>query len=339
VTIWFFFGRPSGSNSCWLPGKLCHDINKTMNLTQGKSPMRTLRILLLVSLSTGIAFAQQTKPIPGIGPAGEIVKLHTGFKFTEGPASDGQGNLWFSDIPNNRIHHVDPAGKLTTFLENSQGCNGLMLDARGRLIACQGKAGKIIAIDLSTKQITVLAEQCDGKPLKGPNDLVIDRQGGICFTDLPENNVHYVSADGKVVCLVKDVSRPNGVLLTPDEKTLIVLPSGQAEVMAYPIESPGKIGKGRVFCKLEQDPAQPKRPGGDGLAVDTRGNFYFTKPALKAIQVVSPEGKTLGMIYFPEAPANCCFGGKDMKTLYVTAQSSLYAVKMEATGHRFGTGK
>jgi gluconolactonase len=300
--------------------------------------MRLLRLLPVLLLG-GMALAAQNKPIPNIGPAGEIVKLHTGFKFTEGPAVDATGNVYFSDIPNNRIHKVDTEGKLSTFLEDTQGANGLMFDNKGRLVACQGKAGKLIAVDVATKQITVLADKFDGKPFKGPNDLVIDRANGVYFTDLPEKSVLYVAPDGKVTRLMDDLPRPNGVLLSPDEKTLIVLPSGQAEVMAYPIEAPGKIGKGRVFCKMIPNPETPDRPGGDGLTVDVKGNVYLTRPAMKTIMVVDPEGQILGVIPFPEAPANCCFGGKDMKTLYVTAQGSLYTVKMQAMGHRFASGR
>ncbi|HXG13153.1 MAG TPA: SMP-30/gluconolactonase/LRE family protein [Gemmataceae bacterium] len=293
------------------------------------------------ALSLGIAaltLAADRKPIPGIGPVGEIVKLHTGFTFTEGPAADAEGNVYFTDVRNNRIHKVDTDGKLSTFLENSQGCNGLMFDNKGRLVACQGGAGRVIAIDVATKKITVLADQCDGKKLERPNDLVVDRQNGVYFTDLPANSVYYIAPDGKVTRLISDAPRANGVILSPDEKTLYVLPAGTPNVMAYPVIAPGKIGSGKVLCKLEQAPTGEPR-GGDGLTVDTRGNLYVTQPALRAIQVISPEGKTLGLIEFPESPANCTFGGKDLKTLYVTARTSLYTAKMEATGHRFAAAK
>jgi gluconolactonase len=175
----------------------------------------------------------------------------------------------------------------------------------------------------------------------------VDRQDGVYFTDpsfqagtsqQDKMGVYYVSPQGKVTRLIDDLPRPNGVILSPDEKTLYVLPSGSVDVMAYPVLSPGKIGPGRVPCKLEQAPTGPAR-GGDGLAVDTKGNLYLTQPSLFAIQVVSPEGKTLGLIKFPENPANCDFGGKDMKTLYVTARTSLYTVRMEATGHRLAAGR
>jgi gluconolactonase len=286
----------------------------------------------LAALALLLAAPQESKPIPGIGPAGEIAKLHTGFNFVEGPAADAEGNVYFSDIPNNRIHRVDLDGKLSTFLEGSQGCNGLMFDAKGRLIACQGGTGRIVAIDVATRKIEVLADKFEGEPLGKPNDLVVDRQGGVWFTNR-DKSVFYVS-DGRVTRPIHDSPLPNGVLLSPDEKTLYVLPSGTPDVMAYPVEAPGKVGAGRVFCKLEQ--AATGRPrGGDGLTVDTKGNLYLTQPSLGALQVVSPEGKTLGLIRIPEGPSNCAFGGKEMKTLYVTARTSLYAIRMEVVGHRF----
>ncbi len=307
---------------------------------------RTIAGMLMLGLFAA-ANAQDTKSIPGIGPKGEIVKLHTGFKFTEGPAADAQGNLFFTDIPSNRILKVDTEGKLSTFLENSQGCNGLMFDGKGRLIACQGTAGRIVSIDLDTKEVKAVADQFNGKRFNRPNDVCVDRQGGVYFTDpvfgqgeTPQDKmcVYYVSASGDVTRLIDDLPRPNGVILSPDEKTLYVLPSGAPELMAYPVDAPGQINKakGKALCKLEQ-PAGAQARGGDGLTIDTNGNLYLTNPAMSAIQVVSPEGKTLGVLKFPESPSNCTFGGKDMKTLFVTARSSLYTAAMDATGHRFGS--
>src|SRR5436190_4340283 len=119
--------------------------------------------LLMLVASWTAAADDDPQPIPGIGPAGEIVRLHTGFKFTEGPAADHRGNLYFTDIPNNRIHKSDADGKLSTFFENSRACNGLMLDGRGRLVACQGGEKRLVAIDLASQAVDVLADKCDGK--------------------------------------------------------------------------------------------------------------------------------------------------------------------------------
>jgi gluconolactonase len=286
-------------------------------------------------LGVGSFSPAQDQSIPGIGPAGPIVKLHTGFTFTEGPAADAQGNVYFTDVRANKIHHVTTGGKLTTFLENSEGCNGLMFDSRGRLLACQGGLMRVVAIDVGSKQITALADKFEGKPFNRPNDLVVDAQGGVYFTDPNEQNVYYVAPKGEVLRVASGLARPNGVLLSPDERTLYVLPSGAPHVLAFAIESPGRVREQRVLAELKQPETGMPR-GGDGLTVDTRGNLYCTQPGLSAIQVISPEGKTLGLIRFPEAPSNCAFGGADMKTLYVTARTSIYTAKMEATGHRFG---
>jgi gluconolactonase len=286
-------------------------------------------------LVAGGSAARGDDAIPGIGPKGEAVRVQTGFVFTEGPTADAKGNVYFTDVRANKIFKVDTQGVLSTFLENTQGANGLGFDSKGRLVVAQGQAGRIIAIDVASKEIAVLADKFDGKPFARPNDLVVDQQGGVYFTDPDPKSVYYVSADGRVSRLIDDLPRPNGVILSPDERTLYVVPSGSPEVWAYPVESPGKIGSGRVLTKLEQAESGQAR-GGDGLAIDAAGNLYLAVPALKAIQVVSPAGKTLGLIKVPENPSNADFGGKDLKTLYITARTSVYAVELEAKGHRFG---
>jgi gluconolactonase len=309
---------------------------------------RTVSLLLVLGLLAAVATApagQEPAKIPGLGPTGPITKLHTGFTFTEGPAADAEGNVYFTDIPNQRIHKVDPAGKLTTFREKSNFANGLMVNARGEIVACE-MAGQVVAHSADGKSRRVLADKHDGKRFNAPNDLVIDRQGGVYFTDpmfrapmpLPQGKtaVYYISPKGTTTRLIDDLPNPNGVILSPDEKTLYVIPSGQAEMMAYPVESPGKIGKGKVFCRLQQ-PKGKKNTGGDGLTVDVKGNLYITSGL--GLQVFDPSGKALGIIRLPEQPANVAFGGKDQKTLYVTARTSLYTAPMAVAGHRFAREK
>ena len=292
--------------------------------------------LALVLLSGAMApTARGDGAIPGIMTKGEVVRVQTGFVFTEGPTADAEGNVYFTDLRANKILKLDTKGNLSTFLEESQGTNGLGFDGKGRLIAAQGGAARIVAIDVATRQLTVLADKYDGKPLVRPNDLVVDRQGGVYFTDPEPGSVYYVAADGRVSRLIDDLPRPNGVILSPDEATLYVVPSGSPDVLAYPVEAPGKIGGSRVLARLAQAESGPAR-GGDGLAVDSAGNLYLAVPALKAIQVVSPAGKTLGMISVPEGPSNADFGGEDMRTLYITARTSVYAVATDVKGHRFG---
>ena len=145
---------------------------------------------------------------------------------------------------------------------------------------------------------------------------------------------YYLTAAGEVTRLGDTLKYPNGIILSPDESTLYVLPFRSHKVMSYAIESPGKIGAGKVLCELQSVSAGGST-GGDGLSIDTDGNLYIAVPGIQSIQVVSPQGKTLGLIRLPEKPANCAFGGADMKTLYITARQYVYALPMEATGHRF----
>jgi len=190
--------------------------------------------------------------------------------------------------------------------------------------------------------LRVLADEYNGKRFNAPNDLVIDRKGGIYFTDpefgrkikKPQGTfaVYYIRAPGKVVRVVESLPRPNGIILSPDEKTLYVVPSGSAQVMAYAVEAPGKLGKGRAFFELLQ-PEGRKGTGGDGLTVDTKGNLYITSQL--GVQVVSPAGKHLRTLAFPEKPANVTFGGKDRATLYVTARTSVYTLALKVRGHVF----
>lgn len=300
--------------------------------------------LAVVCGALTVATGNAAEPIPGIGPSGEIKKLHGDLKFTEGPAADADGNLFFSDIPADRIYQVKPDGALSVFLEPSHHTNGLMVDAKGRLLACE-MDGRIVSIARDSKKVTELAAGFGGKRFNAPNDLVVDRAGGIYFTDprfrapmpLPQEKeaFYYLSADGKVTRLGDDLPAPNGVILSPDEKTLYVIPSLQKQMMAYPIQSPGKLGPGKVFCELAQkDPAG--NGGGDGLTVDVKGNLYITSGL--GLQVFDPSGKKLGTIEFPEQPANVTFGGKDHKTLFVTARTGLYSCPMEIAGHVFPGG-
>jgi gluconolactonase len=307
---------------------------------------RTLLVVCAVLIVAADCFSHAADKIPGIGPVGEVKKVHTNLQFTEGPAADAQGNLYFSDIPANKIYKLDALGELSTFLQPSNHTNGLMVSGSGvgKIVACE-MDGRIVEIDPTTKTVKALASEFNGKRFNAPNDLVIDRQRGVYFTDphfrapmpLPQDKtaVYYLSLDGKVTRLIDDLKAPNGVILSPDEKSLYVIPSQQKQMMVYAVESPGKLGAGRVYCELKQ-PAGKDNTGGDGLTVDSQGNLYITSGL--GIQVFDPAGKHLGILSFPEQPANCTFGGPAKKTLFVTARTSLYSVEMEVAGHVFPAG-
>ncbi|HYH67129.1 MAG TPA: SMP-30/gluconolactonase/LRE family protein [Urbifossiella sp.] len=299
---------------------------------------RLVAVFLLSSVGTVLA---QDAPVAGVGPAGPVKKHDGTYKFTEGPAPDADGNVYFSDIPNKTIHKIDAAGKVTVFRPESNSANGLMVNAKGEVVAWEME-GAIVALSADGKARRVVADKYDGKRFNAPNDLVLDRAGGVYFSDpmfraptpLPQGKtcVYYADSAGKVTRLIDDLPNPNGVLLSPDEKTLYVLPSGQKQMMAYPVEGAGKLGKGRVFCELEQAKAGGNG-GGDGGTVDVKGNVYITSAT--GLQVFDPAGKALGTIKFPEQPSNATFGGKDLKTLYVTARTSVYSCPMEVAGHRY----
>lgn len=300
--------------------------------------MRYQTIVILICLISAVNAAED--PIPGIGPAGPVTRVQTGFEFTEGPAADNSGNLYFTDIPNNRIHRLSADGQMSVFAEPSGHCNGLMVHG-SMLVACE-MDGRLKQFSLADAKEAILAEQHEGKRFNAPNDLVIDQAGGIYFTDprfrapdpLPQGKeaVYYRSVDGNVRRIIDDRKAPNGVILSPDEKTLYVIPSLEKQMWAYPVEAPGKIGAGRVLCELHQAPGASSG-GGDGLTVDTNGNLYITSAI--GIQVVTPDGKIAGLIRIPEQPANVTFGGPDRQTLFVTARKSLYSVPMESRGHLF----
>ena len=231
----------------------------------------------------------------------------------------------------------------------------LTLDAEGRLVACDHGNRRVYRLENDGKTKTTLADKYEGKRLNSPNDLVYKSNGDLYFTDppyglMPEGSdatpgreldfqgVYRLAKDGKLTLLTKEMSRPNGLAFAPDEKTLYVANSDpqKAVWMAFPVKSDGTLGAGKVFCELLQA-KEGGNAGGDGLTVDSKGNVYITSAL--GLQVFDPTGKHLGTIKFPEQPSNVTFGGKDMKTLYVTARTSVYTCPMEVAGHRFPGGK
>lgn len=303
----------------------------------------TSLILSFIVLAPSIARPADT--IPGIGTFGEVAKIAGGFEFTEGPAFDGKRFLYFTDIPTNRIYRLDvtvkPLATPEVFLEPSGTCNGLMVDGEGRLIACRME-GEIVSIDTANKKVTTLVGMHSDKRFNACNDLVIDRAGGVYFTDprfrSPEpwpqgkEGVYYRSASGETKRLADDFLAPNGVILSPDESKLYVIPSMDSKMYVYDVVSPGVLKNRMTFCELSQPPGK-KNGGGDGLTIDANGNLYITSAL--GLQIFNPSGKQLGTIPFPEQPANVTFGGVDNSTLYVTARKGLYAIATPSKGHRF----
>ncbi|MBN1695430.1 SMP-30/gluconolactonase/LRE family protein [candidate division WOR-3 bacterium] len=303
--------------------------------------MKKLIFSLLLIVFTVSCTAKDKSYMEGIGPVSPVKKVQGDFQFTEGPASDMEGNLYFSDVSANKIYKMNTAGEISVFLEPSGHANGLMFADKNNLIVCQ-MDGQLVSINTETKKITVLTDKYEGNRYNAPNDLVVDKTGGVYFTDprfrapqpLPQEKqgVYYRNSEGEVTLLLDNLKAPNGIILSLDEKTLYVIPSMQKDMWAYSVTSPGKLGEGKVYCELSQAEGKDNS-GGDGVTIDSKGNLYIATGL--GIQVFNVEGKLLGIIEFPEQPANLTFGGSEMKTLYVTARTSLYSAEMEIAGHSF----
>jgi len=259
----------------------------------------------------------------------EVRKLAGGFKFTEGPAADTKGNIFFTDIPNNRIHKWSLDGELSTFMENSGGANGLFFVRGGNLLACLGNKGQVVAIG-PNGSVTILAAKYQGKLLNSPNDLWPDGKGRIYFSDphygrkdpLPQDGEHvyclFVSSQ-QVIRIIDDMVRPNGLIGSSDGKTLYVADRGAGKTYAYTIKSDGTLSDKRLFAE----------EGSDGMTIDNKGNIYLTT---EAVSVYDPNGNKIKTIEVPEVPSNVCFGGRDNRTLFITARTSLYSIDMRVAG-------
>jgi gluconolactonase len=286
-------------------------------------------VLLFLLTIAGCKAEKSANQIGTVSSDAKVQKLTDGFKFTEGPNADSKGNIFFTDIPNSRIHKWSLDGQLSTFIEDSGRTNGLFFDKKGNLLACVGGRGQLVSID-SKGNVTVLADKYGGKPFNSPNDLWMHPEGGIYFTDprygnrenLPQDgeHVYYLSADRKkLIRVIDDMVRPNGVIGTADGKLLYVADPGADKTYVYKINTDGTLSEKKLFALQ----------GSDGMSIDELGNIYLTKVA---VTVFNKSGFLLQTIEIPERPSNLCFGGKDKKTLFITARTSLYSLKMQVKG-------
>ena len=289
-------------------------------------------ILLAMPLTPA---AENESPI--VAPGAKLERLAGGFSFTEGPASDAAGNIYFTDQPNDRIMLWSADGKLSTFMQPCGRSNGLCFDGQGKLIACADEHNQLWSIDTKTRQHVVLVKDYHGKLLNGPNDVWVRPDNGLYFTDplyardywkdrgpqkqQDAEGVFYLSPDRKTLARVaSDLTRPNGIIGTPDGKTLYVSDIDGAKTYAYAIQRDGSLTEKRLFCSL----------GSDGMTIDDAGNVYLTGHGVTAFD---RSGKQVLHLDVPEAwTGNICFGGADRQTLFITASKSIYAVRTVTRG-------
>jgi gluconolactonase len=281
-----------------------------------------------------------------------IEKVAGGFSFTEGPLWRPDNRLWFSDVIGNVVRSMTPEGQAAVIIEQSGGpsnappgsyigSNGMVADRDGTALLCQHSNRRIVRVTKDLKMEPVV-EKFEGKRLNSPNDLVFRSDGSLYFTDPPfgllkqdddpakelKVNGVYRYANGKTQLLVRDLSRPNGIGFSPDEKDLYVAncDAKRALWMKYEVAADGSVSNGRVFADLtgEKGSGCP-----DGLKLDSRGNLFATGPG--GLWVFSPDGNRLGTFKLPETPSNANWGD-DGKTLYITAETSVYRVKMAVAG-------
>ncbi len=263
----------------------------------------------------------------------KIEKLATDFKFTEGPAVDKKGNVYFTDIPENKIYIWTTADSLSTYREDSNGANGLYFDEEQNLYACEGGKTRITRTS-PAGDYKVIASEYNGKEFNRTNDLWVNPKGGVYFTDpkygrdqdqLPQGSMqvyYFDTNDNSVIRVTDDLIKPNGLIGTPDGKTLYITDPGANTTYQYNIENDGTLSDKSLFVEF----------GGDGMTIDQQGNVYLTTSGQPQVDVFSPEGKLLKSIKVPEQPSNVTFGGENRDQLFITARTSLYRVGLNKKG-------
>jgi gluconolactonase len=327
--------------------------------------LAVVSVLPLTAQTSGVGSIKRLDPaLDKLIPAGAAIQKLTGnLQFAEGPVWITRGGyLLFSDIPANAIMMWTSGGELSVFRKPvfarefpqgiQIGSNGLTLDRQGRLIACEHGNRRVSRTE-KDGTVTTLADRYEGKRFNSPNDVVCRRNGDIYFTDpnsvarnnppdpngdfkaeLGFNGVYRVAASaaaaGKLELATKDVPYPNGLAFSPDERKLYIANTRPGKFwMVYDVKADGTLVNGKMFLDASQETADGAP---DGMKVDSAGNLYATGPG--GIWVISPQGKHLGTIVLPEIPANCAWGDVDGKTLYMTARTGLYRVRVNVGGVR-----
>ena len=279
-----------------------------------------------------------------VGDGVRVEQVATGFGFTEGPVWDkARRQLIWSDMKHDHMRCWSSERGVQTYRKPSNKANGNAFDAQGRLVSCEHGTSRVVREE-ADGALTVLASQWEGKELNSPNDLTIKSDGAIYFSDptfgriredvgiprpltLDFRGVYRIAPDGDLRLLVDDFEQPNGLCFSPDESLLYINDTPRAHIRVFDVQPDGGIASGRVFGETTGD--APGAP--DGMKLDTQGHLYCTGPG--GIHVFGHDGRCLGVILTPERPTNMAWGDDDLKTLYITAQTSVYRARLKATGH------
>lgn len=297
--------------------------------------MKLKFLLCFLILGTGLVSCNSSNKLIRNGQKPALISSE--FQFTEGPASDAEGNVYFTDQPNNRIHKWSVEdGSVSTFMEDAGRANGLYIDAEGNLLAAADENSEIWKIT-SEKNVEVLVDGFEGKRLNGPNDIWVAPNGGIYFTDpfykrkywehsekeIEEERVYYLNLEGEVSIAADDLEKPNGIIGTPDGKTLYVADIKANKTYSYKINPDGKLSDKKLFTEL----------GSDGMTIDSEGNIYLTG---NGVTIFDKSGEKIQHIPIEKDwTANVTFGGKKQRTLFITAQQALYSLQMNVKGVRW----
>jgi gluconolactonase len=280
-----------------------------------------------------LTFAGKTQNNELTAKDAQVSKAGGGYIFTEGPSVAPDGRVFFTDQPNDKIDVWNEDGTITTFMQPCDRSNGTYFNQKGELVACADLHNRLVAITMD-KQMRTLAENFNGQPLNAPNDLWIAPNGGIYMSDpyyhrnywepgrkevQDKRGVYYLNPDGKVTRVIDDYKQPNGLIGTPDGKTLYVSDINDGKIWKYDIQADGSLANKTFFAP----------EGSDGMSIDNQGNVYLTN---KTVSVFDKTGKKIAAIEVPETPSNVCFGGKKRNILFITARTSVYTLKMKVKG-------
>jgi gluconolactonase len=290
------------------------------------------RYLIPVALLLSMNAAAQSGSL--VAQDAVVQKAGSGFLFTEGPAVATNGQVYFTDQPNDKIYRWDEKRGISLYLEDTRRANGLYFNHKKQLVACADLYNQLVIWDKNKKMHVVFDGLYEGKHINAPNDLWIAPNGGIYFSDpyyhrswWPEGHeeiqdvrgVYYLSPEGEIKRVIDDFKQPNGLIGTPDGKTLYAADINDRKIWKYDIQPDGSLTHKTLFASK----------GSDGMTMDQAGNVYLTSGK---VWIYSPSGERIHEIEVPEAPSNLCFGGKKRNILFITARTSVYTLSMKTRG-------